>query len=368
MTAVVVCHKCNNRLFGAVSFCPYCGETRSGIAPIVDNKTAYSQESTDNKESNATYKDFEKTGISNNLSPTGDVSGGINSTGTVTTGEEYNGGDATEDVVDPTEVARRRTIPYIIGIIFIAIISIVIVFRSKFGEYYNPKGTIVVSLDSTIADVRLSVDGKSNEGEPPWKVDLPVGEHQLEVDGGSRYAKEIRRITVSKAKEQDEQFHLRLLTGKISISSTPSGLSVLVNGARKGTTPVTVELPIGPAIVTHEPVRGYDKSSVPVDVKQDRTVEVTLMPNQMSANGRALASLQVSISGDQWQTISVPGRKGTAFSLVADAPLRAMINQKVYLLGADASIADLPSPENGTFEVKSARPDKSVRVQMYYEK
>lgn len=366
MTAVVVCHKCNNRLFGAVSFCPYCGETRSGIAPIVDNKTEDPQESTDNNKNNATYKNFGKAATPNILSPADDDNIVIHGTGAVNTGIISNYGKATEDKLEHTKDNHHRTTPYMIGILFIAII--IVVFRYYLGEYYEKEGTVVVSLDSTIADVRLSVDGKPNEGVPPWKVDLPVGEHQLEVDGGSRYAKEIRRITVSKAKEQDEQFHLRLLTGKISISSTPSGLSVLVNGARKGTTPVTVELPIGPAIVTHEPVRGYDKSSVPVDVKQDRTVEVTLMPNQMSANGRALASLQVSISGDQWQTISVPGRKGTAFSLVADAPLRAMINQKVYLLGADASIADLPSPENGTFEVKSARPDKSVRVQMYYEK
>lgn len=124
-----------------------------------------------------------------------------------------------------------------------AAIAAVVLGVPAWSSFFAPKppGTVIVQSTPTGSDV--FVNGK-REGATPLTLRLPPGTHTLEL----RRGRASRQITVRVASGQEVSQHVNWSrgTGGLEITSDPSGATVLVDGRRRGVTPLTLtDLPAG---------------------------------------------------------------------------------------------------------------------------
>lgn len=105
-----------------------------------------------------------------------------------------------------------------------------------------------VRIDSEPKGATLSVDGK-NQGETPLEVELLQGERQLELSLKDHKVLSLQQQIQAGSDLVLGPFQLQTLDGRLAISSVPETVSVSVDGAFQGTTPLTLSLASG---VDHE--------------------------------------------------------------------------------------------------------------------
>lgn len=145
----------------------------------------------------------------------------------------------------------------------------VILRRSGFHERRAPvdvaQGQAVVldlSLDPVVGALRVvttpagasvEVDGQAVEGVTPLSLTLSEGAHHVRMRRAG-YLDLVRDLTVTEAGGAlDERLPRDLATASVlSVTSTPSGASVIVRGERVGTAPFTRDLNAGGALVRVE--------------------------------------------------------------------------------------------------------------------
>ena len=135
------------------------------------------------------------------------------------------------------------------------------------------KGTLQVTADGQGAVVW--VDGKE-AGKVPLSMDLPVGRHRIKVasaDGRARFRGE---VVVRAAQKARVAARLTPIRGRLSVVSDPSGVEVLMDGKRLGTTPLErMDVSAG----GHELILrkgGFQQQRRQVAVPADQELEVTV--------------------------------------------------------------------------------------------
>ncbi len=103
-----------------------------------------------------------------------------------------------------------------------------------------PKGTIAVWSSPTGASVHLDGIYKGTTTSDWFYIyDVSVGSHTIKL-AKSGYSDWSQTVYVSAGKTEYIRAYLTLSTGSISISSTPSGAEIYLDGAYKGTTPLSI--------------------------------------------------------------------------------------------------------------------------------
>ncbi|MCD4822233.1 MAG: PEGA domain-containing protein [Methanococcoides sp.] len=105
--------------------------------------------------------------------------------------------------------------------------------------------TGIISLSSSPSGVSVYLDGKSKGTTPLILNGIPIGSHTIKLTK-SGYNDVSKTVTVSSGKNSLISESLSEQTGIISLSSSPSGVSVYLDGKSKGTTPLILNgIPIG---------------------------------------------------------------------------------------------------------------------------
>lgn len=129
-------------------------------------------------------------------------------------------------------------------------------------------GTIEVTSDVKGAEV--SVDG-AVVGLTPLKLTLVAGDHWIQVKMPNRITFE-KRLTLIAGKDEKVEA-VMVASAKLDVSSTPQGATVFVDGVRRGTTPLSLELPVGEHVVIVERA-GYQRFQQKVKLA-DKPVDIT---------------------------------------------------------------------------------------------
>ena len=94
-------------------------------------------------------------------------------------------------------------------------------------------------------NVAISINNKAYGTTPVENLELAAGTYVLQASA-DRYQPYATQLVIV-GKQQSQDLHIRLLPNwsAVSIDSSPQGAEVWLNGSRKGTTPMTRDLPAG---------------------------------------------------------------------------------------------------------------------------
>lgn len=157
-----------------------------------------------------------------------------------------------------------------------------------------PTGTLVVNTDPSGA--AIAIDGE-DRGRSPLRLTLAPGTHVLDIAGDAGQRK--FAVTITAGSEVQQFIELPKVaagagTGRLQVSSEPSGARVLVDGQPHGTTPVIVE--------------GLAPASYTVTLEG----ELGSVTQQVSVQAGTLASLMVPLGAPRgapvsgWVAITAP--------------------------------------------------------------
>jgi hypothetical protein len=138
-----------------------------------------------------------------------------------------------------------------------------------------------LTLTSDPAGATVTIDGVEVGQTPIEKLELPAGVHDvvLKLDG---YKDEELSVSIQAGKTLEVPVTMSKLTGMLTITSEPSGATVIVDGQEVGTTPLEkYVLPIG----THEVIvkkDGYKEETFNVSIQagKELSFNVELSPLQ----------------------------------------------------------------------------------------
>jgi len=202
----------------------------------------------------------------------------------------YFPGQTIQDSEGARPVRRRWLVPTVGGMLIAATSG-----GSAYWLFSRPVTRELV-VETIPADARVLVDGKQLPGSlsPYHQRDLPVGQHQLLVEkpGFTQHMQTIaldehqdkRSLSVTLAPE--------LKVATLSVSSSPPGAEILVDGRPVGlTTPAAVsELNLGQHSIALR-LEGYAEGEQSVRVPEDALVSITLVK---TGDGRAAAGRALS--------------------------------------------------------------------------
>jgi hypothetical protein len=123
------------------------------------------------------------------------------------------------------------------------------------------------------ARVTVFVDGKEM-GPAPWEGDLAPGPHTVELKG-EKLASESRSIDVVVKGKMDIVMPALAIDGAISISASPEGAHITIDGKEVGVTKWDGEMTPG----THQisvTLPGYESFSAPIVVERGKTTSTTV--------------------------------------------------------------------------------------------
>ena len=146
-----------------------------------------------------------------------------------------------------------------------------------FDETYTLPGTLFgsISISSTPSGASIYLDGTYKGTTPKTISDVSPGSHTIKLEK-TGYNDITKTIDISTGRAVSVSETLILKTGSISVSSTPSGASVYLDGTYKGTIPKTIRsVPIGSHTVRISK-EGYHDETKSVRVEQDRTTSVSV--------------------------------------------------------------------------------------------
>jgi hypothetical protein len=178
-------------------------------------------------------------------------------------------------------------------------------------RYLSPSNSVVngmMAVSTTPPGATVVIDGQQR-GHTPLTVPVPPGDHVLQVglDGASRTV----RVNVTPGAQLNEVLDLPktvAATGQLQIRTEPSGAKVLVDGQRRGTSPLTVDnLMPGVHMVSVEGQLG--------SVTQEVTIE-----------GGSTASLVVPLNAPEGAPVSG--------WIAISAPVDVQLFEKGQLLGS----------------------------------
>ena len=137
----------------------------------------------------------------------------------------------------------------------------------------------LVHLATEPAGAALTVDGK-RVGETPLEVELMQGERQLEFSLDQHKPLSLQQHIQAGNELSLGPFKLQPLDGQLVLSSVPAAASLTLNGAFRGTTPMTLTLPSG---VEHElqlSKPGYKRFEQRLELGPDeqQSIEARLSP------------------------------------------------------------------------------------------
>ena len=139
------------------------------------------------------------------------------------------------------------------------------------------KGLVLVHTDPP--GVEVLMDGKSIGTSPILLTECDLGEHNLKV-AAPGFFEMTKAFDVDNARPIKIEMPLRRNSGIVVVNSEPSGATIRINGAVKGTTPTTIDrLPSGTHKLELE-LDGYNgfSSSVYLRAGEEEAVNAELVP------------------------------------------------------------------------------------------
>ncbi|MEM7246818.1 MAG: SUMF1/EgtB/PvdO family nonheme iron enzyme [Acidobacteriota bacterium] len=152
------------------------------------------------------------------------------------------------------------------------------------GEEQEHRVTLVpdaarLSVASEPSGARVRIDG-TPLGRTPLSVGLASGRHRLAVSK-SGYLTEERTITIEPGRDVDlGVIALARAPGQLTVKTTPTGARVNVDGADRGTAPMTLELPSNRELSVRAELPGHAPVSRRLRLApgEQRALELTLSP------------------------------------------------------------------------------------------
>ncbi|MCD4772243.1 MAG: PEGA domain-containing protein [Bacteroidales bacterium] len=138
-----------------------------------------------------------------------------------------------------------------------------------------------VTINSEPKGAKLYIDNEY-QGETPFTTELSFGKHNVKLSK-NEYQDLNQNIEIN---ENTNNVNLSLISLKIQIkiTSNPSGAQITVDDKYKGTTPNTIELPVGKTDITLEK-KGYIKKTKSFDLKNNQTLDFKLPKQFMGYTG-----------------------------------------------------------------------------------
>lgn len=199
----------------------------------------------------------------------------------------------------------------------------------------------------------VSIDGKS-VGTAPLDVQiLEPGKHELKITHPN-YANIVQGITVNGGAELALSFTLQPLSGKLSISSTPSGAEVLIDGKSWGKTPLSnLTIPTGSHAVTVK-YPGYKAATRRVNVSPEQAESITVVLSEPSTKTPAGSTAGPWFrSWPGWTALAIGLGAGAAGGILlfranqAHTTVRAAINQPSSTTLSQKALTDQWNQANG---------------------
>ena len=138
-----------------------------------------------------------------------------------------------------------------------------------------------VTINSEPKGAKLYIDN-DYKGETPYTTELSFGKHEVKLIR-DEYQDLNQSIEIN---ENTNNVNLSLISLKLQIvvNSNPSGAQIMVNGKYMGTTPNTIELPIGKSSITLEK-KAYIKKKKSFNLTNNQTLDFKLAKQFMGYTG-----------------------------------------------------------------------------------
>jgi formylglycine-generating enzyme required for sulfatase activity len=101
--------------------------------------------------------------------------------------------------------------------------------------------TLRLTTEPNRSETRWSINGKEPEVSSEFTVRLPSGSHTIDVNN-SYFHKEIVAFDLKRAEIRDATVQLKPLSGKVKITTSPSGAEISVAGKPVGLSPIDLSL------------------------------------------------------------------------------------------------------------------------------
>ena len=138
-----------------------------------------------------------------------------------------------------------------------------------------------LNLLITPSGATVKIDGKEVGKAPLRPLSLDVGEHQLEISHPN-HAKIVQGITITGGSELRLNFTLQPVTGRLSVTSTPSGADVEIDGRPWGKTPLNdLSLPVGSHSITVK-YQGYQTVNRQVNISPEQSESISVLLSEGS--------------------------------------------------------------------------------------
>jgi hypothetical protein len=140
---------------------------------------------------------------------------------------------------------QRRSYVWVAAVAVVGILTTagVWAFRSTLSGLTGHAATGSLRIESDPAGAAVDIDG-SPRGITPLTIDLPPGSHAVSVTRGD----DVQQLRAVVTASTVNTYHLRSAptptvaeTGKLEISSDPSGVSVSVDGEQRGMSPLSLD-------------------------------------------------------------------------------------------------------------------------------
>jgi hypothetical protein len=132
-------------------------------------------------------------------------------------------------------------------------------------------------------------------GQTPLSLRLPAGRHSIIVTAGQATRSVLLDIEAGSTTRQYIEFAatptVAATTGRLDVTSQPSGASVTVDGARRGITPISIaELTVGPHQLTISSGDSTIRRAVTIRPGATSSVDASIAPSESAAGWLTLAS------------------------------------------------------------------------------
>jgi serine/threonine protein kinase/outer membrane protein assembly factor BamB len=135
-----------------------------------------------------------------------------------------------------------------------------------------------LTIYSTPSGASVYVDGKFIGKTPLENYELSSGEHSLiiQAEGYEDYS---TSVFITPGETSSVNVNLKLKTGTLSVTSTPSDALVYVNGEYKGRTPLSLELPPGSYTIklTKQNYLDYE-TTLTIQAGETKSISASLVP------------------------------------------------------------------------------------------
>ncbi len=136
-----------------------------------------------------------------------------------------------------------------------------------------------ITIDSIPRGATVLVNGKS-AGSTPLKLELPAGDHELELKAGRFKPWRTRLVVEANHPQVLEPVRLQPADGTLTVRTNPSGANVMLSNTFAGQTPIKLTLSANTTHSIHLSKAGYEKADrkVILNSAESKTLTVRLKP------------------------------------------------------------------------------------------